>query len=103
MNKSPAIESYYYVNICIFFGKLLPFADVWSDVRLGIHLFVNGHKKWAFSVLAPVIVNTFFTLVLCREMEKKKSRKRQFINFGKPQIFGHSVGAVSAISAVKKE
>ena len=63
------------VLFTIFFGKLLPFADVWSDVRLGIHLFVNGHKKWAFSVLAPVIVNTFFTLVLCREMEKKKSRK----------------------------
>ena len=70
--KSFRIDVIRAVLFTIFFGKLLPFADAWSDVRLSIRLFVNGHTNWAFSVIAPVFLNIFFTLFSCKAIEKKR-------------------------------
>ena len=59
-------------SIC--FGMLLPFGDSGTDLRLGIRLYMNGHPRWAFSILTPVFLNTIYTLFTCRQMEKKETR-----------------------------
>ena len=69
----PGKETVKAVLFSIFFGMILPSVDAGSDIRLAIRLYLNGHPKWALSVLTPVFVNTFFTMISCREMEKRKS------------------------------
>jgi len=56
----------------IFFGVCLPSVDTGTDVFLSYRLFVNGHPRWALSVLGPVILNTLLTLVASTILEKKK-------------------------------
>ena len=55
----------------ILFGILLPSGDAGTDIRLGVRLLLNGHPKWATCVLAPVLINTVFTIFACKELEKK--------------------------------
>ena len=59
--------------VAILFGILLPSGDSGSDIKLSVRLYLNNHPKWAIAVLFPVMVNTIFTLVVCCQMEKKKS------------------------------
>ena len=54
---------------------IFPTTDVGSDVRLGVRLYMNGHPRWAMSVLAPVFVNTIFIAVSCRKLEKSKANR----------------------------
>ena len=72
-NRIGPKETIQAVLFSISFGIVLPTADAIGDIRLGVHLIQNGHPKWAASVLMPVFGNTFFTLISCRELEKKKS------------------------------
>ena len=53
----------------------LPFGDTGTDLRLGYRLYVHGHPRWALCVLSPVVINTIFTVVSCRLIEKKKEYK----------------------------
>ena len=69
--KFPSREAIKTVVLAIVLGMLLPSTDAGGDIRLGIRLYMNGHPKWAFLVLAPVFVNTFFTIVSCRQIEKR--------------------------------
>ena len=57
----------------IFFGIFLPTLDVGSDIRLALRLYVNGHSNWAFSVLTPIFINTFFSAIACMEIERKRA------------------------------
>lgn len=50
----------------------LPSFDVYSDIYLGIRLYMNGHPKWALSVLMPMFLNMFFTIFACIRIEGKK-------------------------------
>ena len=56
----------------MFFGIGLPSGDVGTDINLGIRLSMYGHPKWAMCVLAPVVMNTFFTLFACARIDKDK-------------------------------
>ena len=69
----PDIETTQAVLFSLFFGIGLPSFDVSSDVRLAIRLYINGHPRWALSVMTPIIFNTFFTTIACRAVEKNKS------------------------------
>ena len=60
------------IIFAIFFGILLPYTDTGTDLRLSFQLFISGHPRWAFLTIAPVLLNTVFTLVLCRGIEKKQ-------------------------------
>ena len=71
--KIPNRETIQVVVFSILLNICLPSFDVGSDIRLAIRLSLNGHAKWALSVLAPVFINTFFSGIACREMERKKS------------------------------
>ena len=50
----PTRETIQAVAFSIVFGIFLPYIDVWSDIRVAVILFVNGHPRWALSVLTPV-------------------------------------------------
>ena len=71
--KIPKRETIQAVVFSILLNICLPSFDVGSDIRLAIRLSFNGHPKWALSVLAPVFINTFFSGIACKEMERKKS------------------------------
>ena len=60
------------VIVSVLFGIALPSFDSQGDIRLSHLLYTNGHWKWALSVLTPVVVNTVFTIVSCKEMERKR-------------------------------
>ena len=62
----------------ILFGMILPSADTTTDLRLGIRLILNGHPKWGIAILTPVAINTLFTIVSCRQIERKSSKGRWF-------------------------
>ena len=68
-------EDFRTILFTILFQMVLPFTDTGTDIRLGIRLFINGHPKWALAVLMPVFINTFFTTIACREMEKRANKK----------------------------
>ena len=69
----PKRETIQAVVTSIIFGIFLPSFDVGSDIRVSVRLFLNGHPRWALSVLTPVLMNTFFSAIACRELERKKS------------------------------
>ena len=58
----------------LLFQMVLPFTDTGTDIRLGTRLFLNGHSTLAMAVLMPVFINTFFTAIACREMEKRANK-----------------------------
>ena len=60
------------VVFSIFFGIFLPSFDVGSDIRVALRLYLNGHPRWALSVLTPVLINTLFSAMACREIERIK-------------------------------
>ena len=53
------------------FGMGLPTGDVGTDVNLSARLFLNGHPHWGWSVLMPILLNIFFTLLACSRIEKR--------------------------------
>ena len=53
------------------FGMGLPTGDVGTDVNLAATLFRNGHPNWGSSVLMPILLNIFFTLLACSRIEKR--------------------------------
>ena len=69
----------------VFFNLVLPSVDSGSDIRLGIRLYINNHPRWAMAVLAPVIINTVFTVFACREIERKLSKKPWILHL--PLVF----------------
>ena len=73
-------EDFKTILFTVLFQMVLPFTDSGTDIRLGIRLFMNGHPKWALSVLMPVFISTFFTAIACREIEKR-ANKRYWIVF----------------------
>ena len=56
----------------VIFNMGLPSFDVYSDLYLGIRLYMNGHPNWALSVLMPMFLNMFFTIFACIRIEGKK-------------------------------
>ena len=68
----PNRETIQAVVFSIFFGIFLPSFDVGSDIRVALRLYLNGHPRWALSVLTPVLINTLFSAIACREMEERK-------------------------------
>ena len=70
LNSIKAIQT---VLFSILFGMLLPSGDAGTDIRLGVDLYINGQPKWAFAVLSPVFLNTIFTIMACRQMEKQNN------------------------------
>jgi hypothetical protein len=51
----------------------LPTAGFYTDIYLGVHLFLNGHLLFALCVWMPVFLNTFFTFFACFRIEKGKA------------------------------
>jgi hypothetical protein len=66
-------EAFRTILFTVVFQMILPFTDSGTDIRLGIRLWIHGHPKWAISVMMPVFVNTFFTCMACRVIEKKET------------------------------
>ena len=50
----------------------LPTFDVYSDLYLIIRLFINGHPKYAGSLLTPFLLNYVLTWLLWWRMDKRK-------------------------------
>ena len=74
LSNLDSIHAIQAVTFSILFGIMLPTGDAGTDVLWGVDLYISGHKKWAFAVLSPVIANTVFTIIACREMEKSNVR-----------------------------
>ena len=71
LSKFDGMKAIQAILFSILFGIFLPTGDTGTDLRLGVDLYINGHPKWALAVLSPVLINTIFTIIACREMEKK--------------------------------
>ena len=63
----------FYASSSFTLGIGLPSADVGTDINLSIYLFLNVHFRWAFWVMVPVFMNTFFTIIACVRIEKKNT------------------------------
>ena len=61
--------------VLIIFGLILPTTDVYSDISFAVKLFWNGHPRYAWSMLTPVILSFLFMIVHWLRMESTLKKR----------------------------
>ena len=67
--------------VLIVFGIILPTTDVYSDISFAMKLFWQGHPKYAWSMLTPVILSFLFMIVHWLRMESTVKKRLKSLPF----------------------
>ena len=65
----------------IAFGILLPTLDIFTDIKFAMRLFSKGHPKFAWSMLAPVIISFSFMTLHWLRMESTIKKRLKSLPF----------------------
>ena len=67
--------------VLVIFGLILPTTDIYSDISFAIKLFWNGHPRYAWSMLAPVILSFLFMIVHWLRVESTVKKRLKSLPF----------------------